>query len=361
MEDFMSSPNIIFMKITDYDLSGFPKKYQNIKAEGFKEYLKNYVTEDYGANGLFAKVNIELDTIVIEEDKIAENQANEALRALELGIRQKGKDIFEALYKEYQKNINVLYNLGMLCSDEGDLSRAIRLLSDLVIINPKHIYGWVALAVAYMRSNQINEANNAAQKALELDPNDSYVLRTAGYIASKLEDSGALHLLHSAVSSNPEDPIALLSLAEHLLNQKKPNERISALLLKIIDIAPGSRLAERAQDILRQIAYDEFRISEGLNQEVVTCCVDTLIAFKEMSDKEIGGVAVETATIGESGIDIQNTDKLYQLKTLPGQYTGLKVVSIMYCALKHIMPNQDCGFDIESEYKEALKNFNNYD
>ena len=76
-----------------------------------------------------------------------------------------------------------------------------------------------------------------------------------------------------------------------------------------------------------------------------------------MSHQEVAGVALETAALGQSGLDVNNPNKTYQLRSIPGAYTGLNVVCIMYVAIEQVAPGQDVGFDIKSEYEEALRIF----
>jgi tetratricopeptide (TPR) repeat protein len=357
----MQTPSTIFIKIADYDLSALPEAYQNPNKNGFEDYLKKHITEEYGADGLFSKVSIEQETLIIAEDLEAKTKSDEGLDALQRGIYSKGKAIFEGLYAQYPTNSIVLYNLGMVYSDEGNLANAIDLLSNLTRIKPEYVHGWVALAVAYMRNNQVEEANQAAQTAVKLSPNDPYALRTAGSIASILDVSDASSLLENAVRAAPKDPIALLALAENLLATHKDDaikKRVSALLTQVVDVAPGTKAAERAEEILRDIAYKKFRQTGSLNPQAVDYCLKTLEKFKGMSYQEVAGVALETAALGQSGLDVNNPNKTYQLRSIPGDYTGLNVVCIMYAALQQVAPGQDVGFDIQAEYEEALILFN---
>jgi tetratricopeptide (TPR) repeat protein len=360
----MQTPSTVFIKIADYDLSDLPEAYQDPNTEGFEDYLKKHITEEYSADGLFSKVSIEQDTLIIAEDIEAKTKSDEGLDALQRGIYSKGKAIFEELYAQYQANSIVLYNLGMVYSDEGNLAKAIDLLTELTRIKPDYAHGWVALAVAYLRNTQEAEANQAAQTAVKLAPNDPYALRTAGYIASKLDASDASALLESAVRAAPKDPLALLALAENLLAIHKDEQiakRVSALLTQVITLSPGSKHAERAEEILRDIAYKKFRQTSGLNQDAVGYCLTALEKFKDMSHQEIAGVAIETATLGQSGLDVNNPNKTYQLRSIPGNYTGLNVVCILHTALQQVAPGQDSGFDIKAEYEEALKAFTEKD
>lgn len=354
----MQTPSTVFVKIADYDLSALPETCRDPNAPGFADTLIRHVSDEYAADGMFAKVSIEQDTLIIAEDPEAKAKCDEGLDALQRGVYATGKAIFETLLAEHPNNAIVLYNLGMVYSDEGNLGKAIELLSTLIRLKPDYAHGWVALSVAYMRNNQIIEADQAAQKAVQLAPNDQYALRTAGYIASKLNEPEAAALLENAVRAAPNDPIALLALAENLLVTHKDDaikKRVSALLTQVIDVAPGSKAAERAEEILRNIAYDKFRQTGSLNPQAVEYCLQALTAFQGLSHQEVAGVAMETAALGQSGLDVNNSNKTYQLRAVPGNYTGLQVVCFMYVALEQVAPGQDIGFDLKAEYDEALR------
>jgi hypothetical protein len=43
----------------------------------------------------------------------------------------------------------------------------------------------------------------------------------------------------------------------------------------------------------------------------------------------------------------------YQLKSLPGDFSGLNLVCLMYVAFKSFAPETDVGFDLSKEYAAA--------
>jgi hypothetical protein len=45
----------------------------------------------------------------------------------------------------------------------------------------------------------------------------------------------------------------------------------------------------------------------------------------------------------------------YTLKSLPGSFSGLHLVSLLYTGSKLINPMFDCGIDLSQEYARALK------
>jgi len=56
-------------------------------------------------------------------------------------------------------------------------------------------------------------------------------------------------------------------------------------------------------------------------------------------------------------LDINDPSTKYTLKSLPGEFSGLHLVSIMYAAFARTSPGTDVGIDLSSEYAEALKIF----
>jgi hypothetical protein len=47
----------------------------------------------------------------------------------------------------------------------------------------------------------------------------------------------------------------------------------------------------------------------------------------------------------------------YTLRSLPGKFSGMHLVSMMYVGFKIIAPEQDAGIDLSREYDEAKKLF----
>ena len=58
---------------------------------------------------------------------------------------------------------------------------------------------------------------------------------------------------------------------------------------------------------------------------------------------------------GQSGLDINNPAKQYTLKSLPGEFSGLHLLAIMYAAFQKVDPSADLGADFSKEYAMALQ------
>ena len=61
--------------------------------------------------------------------------------------------------------------------------------------------------------------------------------------------------------------------------------------------------------------------------------------------------------LGRNGLDINDAAQKYTLKSLPGKFSGLHLVSIMYAGMKILAPNEEAGIDLSREYSEARKLF----
>jgi len=66
-------------------------------------------------------------------------------------------------------------------------------------------------------------------------------------------------------------------------------------------------------------------------------------------------IALEIAILGRSGLDINDPDDKYKLTSLPGTFSGLHLLAIMYAAFRQIDPTMKTGPDFNAEYLAALK------
>ena len=57
--------------------------------------------------------------------------------------------------------------------------------------------------------------------------------------------------------------------------------------------------------------------------------------------------------LGRQGLDINDPSKKYTLRSLPGDFTGLHLASLLYTGMQKIAPNTDAGIDLSRELAEA--------
>jgi len=80
-----------------------------------------------------------------------------------------------------------------------------------------------------------------------------------------------------------------------------------------------------------------------------------LRTFKEVGDEKRRQIVLEIAMLGRSGLDINNSAEQYTLKSLPGRFSGLHLLAIMYAAFRQIDSTLESGADFSAEYEAALQ------
>ncbi len=76
--------------------------------------------------------------------------------------------------------------------------------------------------------------------------------------------------------------------------------------------------------------------------------------FARRSKQEIGQIVMEIASLGEGGLQINKPEKRYSLKTLPGDFSGLQLISIMHAGIRLLDPKAATGTGLDSEYELAM-------
>jgi len=74
-----------------------------------------------------------------------------------------------------------------------------------------------------------------------------------------------------------------------------------------------------------------------------------------MTPNEIRNLGFEVALLGMNGLDINDPTEKYGLKAIPGTFSGLHLLSIMYAVFKQFSPNDDVGIDLSKEYEAATQ------
>jgi hypothetical protein len=115
-------------------------------------------------------------------------------------------------------------------------------------------------------------------------------------------------------------------------------------------------VVEHAEKARTRLAHK--RLAEGsvggIRLDVVAYLTDALKTFAKVGPAKMRTIGVEVALLGRSGLDINNPAKQYKLKNLPGEFSGLHLLAIMYAAFQQIDPSADLGADFSKEYALAL-------
>ncbi len=267
--------------------------------------------------------------------------------------------LLEFFLSENPNNPDLFYNLGMAYSDQNKLTHAIGLLSRLMNIQPGHVNGRVALGIALIRNNETEAGVRELQTAAEQEPENLWAQRNLGAGLIKLKRySEAMGHLRTATELAPQDQQAWYGYAQALEAMEDIVDAEKAYI-QTIELDEFSNIAELARKARSSIAKKSFRKTTPgiLRMDAVMYCLDALEKFDAMSADEVQRIGFEIAMLGTRGIDVNNPESRYTLKNLPGEFSGLHLLSIQYVAFKKIAPEQNIGFDLSAEYQAALKLF----
>ena len=129
------------------------------------------------------------------------------------------------------------------------------------------------------------------------------------------------------------------------------------LYLVVIERFPASPIAEQARLARTRLAERTMRTQAGgdIRHDVVMYIAGALETFDKVGPARSQEITVEIAMKGQSGLDINDPKAQYTLKSLPGTFSGMQLVSMMYAGLRQIDPQMDAGIDLRSEYDAAMK------
>jgi tetratricopeptide (TPR) repeat protein len=281
-----------------------------------------------------------------------------ARKLLGRGDYQTAEPLLRMLQSRNPDDPQLLYNLGMMLSDQHKLDEAVPMLERLVEIDPEHSLGWTALGVAYSRIRRPEKSEQALRRALEIDPDNAYALRNLGALQQQNAPELALADLEKAARLMPDDPQAQYAYARCLLDLGQ-NEEADPILQRVIAMDSLSDVAELAKTARREIAHETMRdeVAGGLRMDAVFFCLDGLKKFRDLGDVKTRAVVYEIAVLGRGGLDIHDSAAKYTLSSLPGSFSGMQLVCLMYTGSRLIEPELDCGIDFSKEYAEAQKLF----
>ena len=89
--------------------------------------------------------------------------------------------------------------------------------------------------------------------------------------------------------------------------------------------------------------------------DVMMHIAQTLQTFGPLGPQKCRVIAPEIAMLGRNGLDINDPTKEYTLKSLPGKFSGLHLLAVMYTAFRQIDPTMETGADFGAEYQAALE------
>lgn len=280
------------------------------------------------------------------------NKFKQAMDLLSRGRLDEAKKILAKMEKQQPNNPDILYNLGMIHSEHGEYDLAIDKLHKCINIAPNHVNARVALGLAYFRDGDPNKAEFHYLEALQKDPENIYALQNlGGFYAKEKRLEEAIATFEKGERFAPEHPNFLYGIAlahQDLGNLKKSDEYYR----KILDRGVEDQFTELARTGLSQNAHSSFK-TKAPRMDTVMYCLAALEKFSEMPIPDVHRITFEIAMLGRNGLIVDDPSRSYGLDSMPGDFTGLQLVSYMYVGFQMIEPTMEIGFDLSAEYETA--------
>lgn len=347
----------------DVDLSQLPENSRTPGSNEFRSAVNRMVAEQYSQFSGNVQVVFDDDNRTIQVSWRTEpgkpDPADVALAYLQQGDFTRAIPLLRLLLRHNPENATHLYNLGMALSDRGELEEAQQHLFAASKLDPSNINALVALGVAQVRAGKDDEAIKSLEAAVVREPRNPWALRNLGACLLKAGKAAeAESFLRRCVDVAPEDQQGLLGLGqalEALGNLEEADESYS----KSISLGPNTQAGSVAKEARTRLAHRTMReaIAGGERPDVVMYCLGALERFESLPSSKVQAIGFEIAILGMKGLDINDPTQKYTLKSLPGKFSGLHLVSLMYVAFKDIAPDKSVGIDLSREYAAALSMF----
>jgi tetratricopeptide (TPR) repeat protein len=350
--------------LADFDLRQLPvdpallQADQSILAASVQAYYEELLRKMGGTAAVAIIDNVVSVTWYPASGDAVEMVSQHARKLLSRGDYQSAEPLLRMLQAKNPNDPDLLYNLGMMLSDQRKLDEAIPMLEKLVEIEPQSSNGWTALGVAYSRNREYERSEKALKRALEIDPDNAYALRNLGALQQQTAPELALAGLEKAARMMPDDQQTQYAYAQCLIYLGQ-NEEADPILQRVIEMDSLSDIAELARTARRKMAHETMRdeVGGGLRMDAVFFCLDAMKKFRQLGDAKTRAVVYEIAVLGRSGLEIHDPATKYTINSLPGRFSGMHLVCLMYTGSRMIEPDLDCGIDFSKEYAEAEKLF----
>lgn len=353
-----SAPEIRQIAITDFDTSVLPAEANIPDTEAFRVAVSAHFRNQYAARGWNAAVTVDAEFIrIVGLPQTGVEPKEYVLGLLQHGFLQDALPLLEILDGMFD-DADIAYNRGICLGQLGHFEDSASVLKRCIRLDPNHTDARVALGVAHAGSGDHESAANHLRIALKQDPKNLFALQN---LATVLRNLGryleALPLLQEAVKASPNEPLLQLGLAECLEPMGGLElEQAVQLYERIVQEHPDHPSADAARTALNRIGAKALhkQVAGQPRLDAVRYMRTALERFERMSRQQVGEIVMEIAQLGQSGLAIHAPEKRYTLERLPGDYSGLELVSMMHVGFRALDPNMDPETGLEREYQMAL-------
>ncbi len=345
------------LSVNDFNKSVLPSHARTPGTDEFSHEVSQFFQREFADFAGRARILVDDKKIEVswQSDPNRPHPLQLVQQRLEAGKHAEAIELLEKLRRYQPNDVAVLYNLGVALSDVGKLDKAEQVLGRAVAVTPDHVNARVALGVALARQERHAEALTVLRQAVAYGPTNPWAHRNLGGCLLAL---GHVHeaeaALRRAVELNPSDQQSVFGLAQ-ALHAKEEFKAADDLYIRVIALDEQSPVAELARQERTKLAQQSFRAAvPGMDRpDAAMYCLSALQTFEKMMPEEIKKIGFEIAMLGRQGLATNETTPKYRLKSLPGQFSGLHLVCLMYVAFKKVAPDHDIGFDLAKEYEMA--------
>jgi len=342
----------------DIDPATLPDDSREPGSDAFLRAVTRFLQGQYEPLGGKARIvfNDTERTLTVQWAKRAgfRSVADKVQEALGRGDAGVAIPLLKALIAAGPDNPTPLYNLGMVYSDQGRLEEAKALLRQAAPLDPDNAQIVVEVGVVYARTGDLAAAIETLERATRIDPDDPFAHQNLGACLLKQgEAERAVDHFRLSLRGDPDNLRSQFGLAQSLETLDRLHDA-DEIYQEIIKAAGHTPVGEWSKEGRTRIAHALLRRGGEERPDVLMYCLGTLERFAEMTDQQIQAVGQEIAILGLRGLDINDPSKKYTLKSLPGDFSGLHLVSIMYAAFQKTAPGTDVGIDLSREYAQAV-------
>ena len=347
------APEIFQKPITEIDLTGLPSR----DSPGFDDAVVARYALEYASKGWNAIVTVDDEFVrVVAVPEHGIDPKKYVLGLLQHHYLDDALPILEALYGMLD-DAEIAYNYGICLSELGRIEESVKPLQRCTKLDSDYTNAYVGLGVSYTRLGRNEDAERALREAIFQDPKNAHAKRNlAAVLARSGKHTDALPFFRQAVTLAPNDPGALLGLAQCLDtlggDHRKESNKVYEEIARRFDDNP---IAEVAKKALTRIANEQLHatVDGEVRMDAVFYMQGAMDEFAQKSKKEIGQIVMEIALLGQNGLQINKPDIRYTLKNLPGEFSGLQLVSIMHAGIRLLDPKAETGTGLDREYELA--------
>lgn len=356
----MSGENNYTMSVHDFDKTLLPVHARTPGTDEFNAEVSQAPEREYAEFGGWVQIVVNQDVIQVtwKSDPARPKPLDVIYAKLQRGELVDAARLLEHLRRHEPNDVSVLSVLGMALSDLRRLEPAEQHLRHALELDPEHVTARVGLSVVLHRRGDSAAAIKELQNAVKIQPQHASAQRNLAAMLCQAEDFAAAEPHYrKAIELNPGDQQATLEFGQCLLRLGNKAEA-DAVFLDAINADSTSSVAEAARQQRTKLAQESFRtgmpvMPVGVQPDAVMYCLAAIQKFEKMRHADVQKIGFEIAVLGQRGLDTNDTTEKYQLKSMPGKFSGLQLVCTMFVAFKILTPDQGIGFDLEREYAAA--------